>query len=111
DWVYEEELNVRDGFRWSPDGASIAFWQFDTTGVGVFSLVNDTATLYPAVAHIPYPKAGTKNSAVRIGVVTADDHHATRWLSTPGDSRETYLARLEWLDANTVAMQQLNRLQ
>ena len=20
DWVYEEELNCRDGFRWSPDG-------------------------------------------------------------------------------------------
>ena len=21
DWVYEEELNLRDGFRWSPDGS------------------------------------------------------------------------------------------
>jgi len=27
DWVYEEELGLRDGFRWSPDGQSIAFWQ------------------------------------------------------------------------------------
>ncbi len=25
DWVYEEELGVRDGFRWSPDGTQIAF--------------------------------------------------------------------------------------
>ena len=25
DWVYEEELNLRDGFRWSPDGARIAY--------------------------------------------------------------------------------------
>jgi dipeptidyl-peptidase-4 len=23
DWVYEEELNVRDGFRWAPDGRSL----------------------------------------------------------------------------------------
>src|SRR2546430_6362708 len=58
DWVYEEELNVRDGFRWSPDGATIAFWQFDTTGVGEFSLINDTDTVYPAITRIPYPKAG-----------------------------------------------------
>ena len=26
DWVYEEEFGLRDGFRWSPDGRSIAFW-------------------------------------------------------------------------------------
>jgi len=111
DWVYEEELNVRDGFRWSPDGARIAFWQFDTTGVGIFSLINDTDTLYPIVTRIPYPKAGTTNSAVRIGVVDADERHATRWMKTPGDPRDTYLARLDWIDGTTVAIQQLNRLQ
>jgi dipeptidyl-peptidase-4 len=111
DWVYEEELGVRDGFRWSPDGARIAFWQFDTTGVGIFSLINDTDTLYPIVTRIPYPKAGTKNSAVRVGVVDADDGHATRWMKTPGDPRDSYLARVEWIDAATLALQQLNRLQ
>ena len=31
DWVYEEELSCRDGFRWSPDGKSIAFWRVDAT--------------------------------------------------------------------------------
>ena len=111
DWVYEEELNVRDGFRWSPDGTKIAFWQFDTTGVGDFTLINDTDSTYPTATHIPYPKAGTRNSAVRIGVVTADEHHAVRWMQTPGDSRDDYLARLDWLDAQTVAIEQLNRLQ
>ena len=111
DWVYEEELNVRDGFRWSPDGTKIAFWQFDTTGVGDFTLINDTDSLYPSVTHIPYPKAGTKNSAVRIGVVAADDHHAVQWMKTPGDPRDDYLARLDWLDAQTVVVEQLNRLQ
>ena len=25
DWVYEEELDCRDGFRWSPDGKTIAY--------------------------------------------------------------------------------------
>src|SRR5215469_15208175 len=36
DWVYEEELALRNCFRWSPDGRKIAYWQFDTSGVGIF---------------------------------------------------------------------------
>ena len=110
DWVYEEELGVRDGFRWSPDGRNIAYWQFDTTGVGIFSLINTTDTLYPAVTRIPYPKAGTSNSAVRIGVV-GEGGGETRWLKTPGDPRNSYLARMDWVDNATVAIEQLNRQQ
>ena len=110
DWVYEEELDLRDGFRWSLDGHRIAYWQFDSTGVGLFSLINDTDSLYPRITRIPYPKAGTTNSAVRIGVVSASGG-PTLWLKTPGDPRDTYLARMDWVDARTVAVQQLNRLQ
>ena len=110
DWVYEEELFLRDCFRWSPDGRRIAYWQFDTTGVGIFSLINDTASLYPTITRIPYPKVGTTNSAARIGVVSAEGGK-TRWLQTPEDPRNSYLASLEWIDEETVAMQQLNRLQ
>ena len=110
DWVYEEELSVRDGFRWSPDGSRIAYWQFDTTGVSIFTLINNTDTLYPVLTRIAYPKVGTTNSAVRIGVVEVSSKK-TRWMKTPGDPRNTYLARMEWRDASTLAMQQLNRLQ
>ena len=110
DWVYEEEFGVRDGFRWSPDGRSIAYWQFDSSGVGIFSLINNTDTLYPVVTKIPYPKAGTTNSAARIGVVSADGG-STTWIKTEGDPRNTYLARLGWIDSKTLAIQQLNRLQ
>jgi len=110
DWVYEEELGLRDCFRWSPDSSRIAYWQFDTTGVGIFTLINNADTLYPVTTRIPYPKAGTTNSAVRIGVL--DVHtRATRWVKTPGDPRDDYLARLEWVDTTTLAIQQLNRLQ
>jgi dipeptidyl-peptidase-4 len=110
DWVYEEELGVRDGFRWSPDGTRIAYWQFDTTGVGIFTLINNTDTLYPVLTRIPYPKVGTTNSAVRIGVVDVGSKE-TRWMNTPGDPRNSYLARLEWRDRDMLAIQQLNRLQ
>jgi dipeptidyl-peptidase-4 len=110
DWVNEEELDIRDGFRWSPDGQRIAYWQFDTSGVGNMTLIDDTSALYPKTTTFAYPKPGTTNSAVRIGVVSAAGG-ATTWMKTPGDPRNTYLASLEWIDASTVAMQQLNRPQ
>jgi dipeptidyl-peptidase 4 len=111
DWVYEEELDLRDAFRWSPNGRQIAYWQFDTSGIEPFTLINDTDTLYPTLIRIPYPKAGTTNSAVKIGVVDAKGG-PTRWIQAPGDPRNNYLARLEWtVDGESVALQQLNRLQ
>ena len=110
DWVYEEELGVRDGFRWSPDGRRIAYWQFDTSGVGIFTLLNNTDSVYPVATKIPYPKPGSTNSAARIGVVAADGGDTT-WMQTPGDPRDSYLARLEWQDDGALAIQQLNRLQ
>src|SRR6266542_3477235 len=110
DWVYEEELDVRDGFRWSPDGKQIAYWQFDTTGVGIFSLIDDTSALYPTITRIQYPKVGTTNSAVRIGVAAASGG-PSQWMRMPGDPRNTYIARMDMIEAHTVAIQQLNRLQ
>src|SRR5271168_3695989 len=43
DWVNEEEFNIRDGFEWSPDSRSIAFWQFDASGVKNYTLIYDLA--------------------------------------------------------------------
>jgi dipeptidyl-peptidase-4 len=110
DWVNEEELGIRDGFRWSPDSRRIAYWQFDTSGVGDFTLIDDTDSLYPKTRTFAYPKPGTTNSAVRIGVVDAAGG-GTTWMKAPGDPRNTDLASLDWVDPSTVAMQQLNRLQ
>ncbi len=42
DWVYEEEFYLRDGFRWSPNGRWIAYWQFDTSGVPMFQMIDNT---------------------------------------------------------------------
>ncbi|MGB7490151.1 MAG: S9 family peptidase [Thermoanaerobaculia bacterium] len=111
DWVYEEEFGIRDGFRWSPDGRHIAFWNFDSSGVDEFALINNTDTLYPEITLIPYPKAGTTNSAARIGVVGATGGEI-RWMDVPGDSRNTYIARMDWCDdSETLILQHLNRLQ
>ncbi len=111
DWVYEEELYMRDGFRWSPDGTRIAYWQLDATGVRDFLLIDDTDSLYSFVKPVQYPKAGTTNSAARIGVVSVNGGPTT-WLKIPGDPRQNYLARMDWTGGSAeVAVQQLNRRQ
>jgi dipeptidyl-peptidase-4 len=111
DWVYEEELNLRDGFRWSPDGRRIAFWQLDASGVRDFDLINDTDSLYSFVTPVQYPKAGTTNSAARVGVVSADGGDPV-WLDVPGDPRNNYIARLEWAASSSeVVLEHLNRAQ
>lgn len=111
DWVYEEEFSIRDGFRWSPDGASIAYWQIDTTGMQEYKLVDTTASLYPKLTSIRYPKVGQTNPACRIGVV-ASSGGPTRWIEVPGDSRQHYIPRMDWAaNSKELVLQQLNRLQ
>jgi dipeptidyl-peptidase-4 len=111
DWVYEEEFFLRNGLRWSPDGKSIAYWQFDTTGVREFQLVNLTDSLYPQITSYAYPKVGETNSACRVGVVAADGGD-TRWFSPNDDPRNHYIPRMEWSDdSRRIVFQQLNRLQ
>ncbi|MGC6488157.1 MAG: S9 family peptidase [Planctomycetota bacterium] len=112
DWVYEEEWGLRDGFRWSPDGARIAYWEIDASEVGVFRLINNTAGLYSRTTPIRYPKVGTTNPRCRVGVVAADGQSATRWLQLEGDLRDNYVARMEWAaSSDELILQRFNRLQ
>lgn len=111
DWVYEEEFDCRDGFRWSPDGNYIAYWQSDTEGTGVFDIINNVDSVYAGVMHFPYPKAGTTNSAVKVGYLPAAGGQTT-WIDIPGDSRNNYIPRMEFIPGtNELFIQQLNRPQ
>jgi dipeptidyl-peptidase 4 len=113
DWVYEEELMdyYADGWRWSPDGRSIAFWQLNADRVRNFDLVNNTDSLYSRVISVQYPKVGEENSAARVGIVPAAGG-ATRWLEIEGDPREHYIPRMDWAaGSDEVILQRLNRLQ
>ncbi|MEO0367082.1 MAG: DPP IV N-terminal domain-containing protein, partial [Pseudomonadota bacterium] len=110
-WAYEEEFSIRDGFRWSPDGSHIAFWQFDTSGVRDFLLINNTDSLYPTVTRIPYPKVGETVSAARIGIA-AIESGKTVWASVPGDPRDNYIPRMQWTDrSDELLLQHVNRKQ
>jgi len=111
DWTYEEEFGIRDGFRWSPDGRHIAFWNFDSSGVGEFHMINNTETLYPQIITFRHAKVGTTNSACRIGVVNADGGEPIWFDPSEGRSRDYYIARMEWAGNNEIVFQWLNRLQ
>ena len=111
DWVYEEELNLRNGFRWSPDGNRIAFWQLDAEGIGVFNMINNTDSIYSQIIPVQYPKVGTTNSASKVGVVEIESKEI-KWFKVPGDPRNNYIARMDWAESSDeVIIQQLNRLQ
>ena len=111
DWVYEEEFDCRDGFRWSPDGKNIAYWHSDTKGTGTFYMINNIDSVYSVPIPLPYPKAGTTNPAVKIGIVPSAGGES-RWLEIPGDMRNNYLPRMDFIpNSNEVMIQQLNRLQ
>jgi len=111
DWVYEEELQIRDAFRWSPDSKKIAYLQLDASGIGVFNMINNTDSIYSKIIPVQYPKVGTKNSGCKIGVVKVDTKK-TVWMKVPGDQRENYISRLEWAaNSDEVMIQHLNRKQ
>ncbi len=111
DWVYEEEFFCRDGFRWSPDGKSIAYWQVDANQIRDFYMVNNTDSVYSRIIPVEYPKAGDPPSPARIGIVDVASGKTT-WMQPPGDPQEHYIPRMEWTpDGREVILQQLNRKQ
>ncbi len=106
DWVYEEELSIRDAFRWSPDSKRLAFWRFDQSPIPVFPMLDELseqATMIP----LRYPRPGAPNSKVTIGVVDADTR-ATTWLHT-GEGE--YVAAMAWAGPDSVAVQRMPRTQ
>jgi dipeptidyl-peptidase-4 len=109
DWVYEEELRLRDAFRWSTDGERIAYWRFDQSPVRPYPLV-DHSPLYPELKQIRYPKAGEANSRVQVGSLELSTGRTT-WFDI-GPEEDIYIARMEWAESpHEVVIQRLNRWQ
>jgi dipeptidyl-peptidase-4 len=109
--AYEEEFSLGKAFRWSPDSRRIVYWQFDTSGVGTFFLIRNTDGQYSTPVPQRYPKPGTTNSAVKVGVVSADTP-GTTWAALPGDPRNNYVPRVDWAgNSASLLIQHENRPQ
>lgn len=111
DVAYEEEFGLGKAFKWSPDSRRIAYWQFDTTGVGTFYMIRNTGGVYSTVIPQQYPKPGTTLSAARVGSVPVAGGETT-WFAVPGDPRQNYIPRMSWAaSSKEVLIQHENRLQ
>ncbi|HEY4154618.1 MAG TPA: S9 family peptidase, partial [Puia sp.] len=112
DWVYEEEFDCRDGFRWSPDSRQLAFWQINDSSTRDYLMLNTTDSVYSHVVPVEYPVAGQLPSPFKIGVVNVQDDHI-RWMDIPTDAiLGSYLPRMEWADnSRELIVQHLNRQQ
>lgn len=111
DWVYEEEFDCRDGFRWSPDGKNIAYWQIDARTIKNYLMINNTDSLYPFTTPVEYPVVGQDPSNCKIGVVNLATAK-TKWMNVPGSAVQNYIPRMEWANNNDeLILQQLNRRQ
>ena len=111
DWVYEEEFTIKDGFRWSPDGKKIAYWQLDTSGSKDFIMINNTDELYPTITKFPYPKVGEINALPKVGVVNLATAKTT-WANLPNNSRNMYIPRMNWSgNSQQILVQHVNRKQ
>lgn len=109
DWVYPEELEIGTAYWWSPDSAQLAYLQFDTTRIGIYPQT-DLATIPAFAEPQKYPRTGTPNSDVRLGVIPSTGGR-TRWLDL-GESRDALLARVQWVPGtSSLFVQKLNRVQ
>ena len=114
DWVYQEEVYGRGNFKgywWSPDSTRIALLKLDESPVREFTVVDHLpAELDLEVTN--YPKAGSPNPEVSLGVVPVLGG-STRWLDTSRyASTEHLIVRVGWVpDGEDVVFQVQDREQ
>ena len=103
DWVYPEELGVRGGYHFSPDGRRIAFLELDESPVPEYP-ISEQVSWQATVDLQRYPKPGDPNPRARVGIVDIETGR-TVWL----DRAAEYIPRIDWADDTRLAVQLLNR--
>ena len=96
EFVAQEEMDRHEGFWWSPDSQSIVYQETDNSGVESRFIADP---LHPETAPAKnfYPRAGTQNAKVRLGIV-ARSGGDTRWVEWDRE-KYPYLARVVWKEA------------
>ena len=109
DWVYEEEFSMDRGFFWNANGSQIAYYKFDESHVKQWQM-KKFGELYPKFNRFKYPKAGEKNSIVRVFVANLKNGKSKEIeLQAENDQ---YIPRIKWTkEANILSIQRLNRQQ
>lgn len=96
DWVYFEEILKRTwkAFRFSPDGQSLLFQQFDDTSVPNFSIIDHTNPVQNIETE-HFPVAGQCNPMVRLGIVSVNGGSVS-WVKSPLHDSSTLITHFGW---------------
>jgi dipeptidyl-peptidase-4 len=108
EFIAQEELDRMEGYWWSPDGTEIAWQETDLSRVERLR-ISDAAHPERAPDEPAYPRAGTENALVRIGI-TPVAGGATRWI-TWDRARYPYLATVRWTRNAPLTLVVLDRVQ
>jgi dipeptidyl-peptidase-4 len=108
EFAASEELDRNDGTWWSPDGSQLVYEEADTSGVEKHFIADPE---HPSVQPVEfrYPRAGTANAKVRLGIIPRNGG-ATTWI-TWDHAIYPYVARVIWQNGGTLSLVLLNRVQ
>ncbi len=107
DWVYEEELDVRSNYFWSPDSSHLAFLQMNESEVPTYP-IEDWLPVHARVDAQRYPQPGDANPDVRVGVVP-EAGGKTVWVKLPIQAGKDYIPRFGWADRRTLWIETVTR--
>jgi dipeptidyl-peptidase-4 len=106
DWVYEEELDTRSNYFWSPDSKNLAYLQMNETAVPQYP-ITDWIPTHALVDWQRYPQPGDANPEVQVGVVSAKGGKTT-WMNIPIHTGD-YIPRFGWVNRNTLWVETVSR--
>ncbi len=97
EFIAQEEMYRFDGFWWSPDSKLLVYQENDNTGVEVRYIGDPLHPEVPPAKNF-YPRPGTANTKVRLGLVAREGGETRRiaW----DHEKFPYLARVEWDEPN-----------
>ena len=107
DWVYEEELDTKSNYFWSPDSKNLAFLQMVEESVPEYP-ITDWIPTHATVNKQRYPQPGDLNPDVRVGVVSAKGGRVF-WVHVPIEQGQDYIPRFGWVDRKTLWVETLSR--
>jgi dipeptidyl-peptidase-4 len=96
EFVAQEEMDRHQGFWWSPDSQFIAYQETDNSGVETRFIADPLHPETPPAKNF-YPRVGTPNAKVRLGIVALSGGE-TRWVEWDRE-KYPYLARVVWKEA------------
>ncbi|TMS06199.1 Prolyl endopeptidase FAP [Larimichthys crocea] len=114
DWAYEEEVFASNGaIWWSSTGKYLAYAEFNDTEVQKVEFSWYGSEQYPQTVSVPYPKAGSTLTKVKLIVVDTTNPSRRTQVVPPASvaSGDHILCSVTWPTDERVAVQWLTRKQ